>query len=277
MGLGARAYGLETRQRAGPRIEVSVECAWAARAAAHAVRDIGAAPVPRPAPVTTGSPLSVSAALIYDLSPWDGTAVEYLRRRATPAYGAPILLYLPPTGAAFAALSQVPRSDYVGLQIQSRDNESLRHLREATSTLVTAIPRVRIMTLLTESIPRLSSAAILFGHRALRVLGSGQRPTVGSIARALGLSSRTLQRRFAADGLPPPKAFLDWLTLAHVHAVAATRRQTTATVAGHSGLTSNELYRLRKRLSGLLATGRSPFQSALEDLGAYAPHVPIGQ
>jgi AraC-like DNA-binding protein len=260
-----------------PRIEVCVECDWAARAASHAVRDIGAAPVQTPTPVTAGRSLRESAALIYDLSPWDGAAVAYVRRHATRASGSPILLYLPPTGAAFAALSRVPRSDYVGLQIQSRDGESLRHLRDATSTLVTAIPRVHIMMLLAESIPRLSSAAVLFGQRVLRILGAGQRPTVGNTARALGLSPRTLQRRFTADGLPPPKAFLDWLTLAHISAVAASHNIATSSVAAHAGLTSNEMYRLRKRLSGALAGRCRPLHSALEGLGAYGPHIPLRQ
>jgi AraC-like DNA-binding protein len=238
-----------------PRIEVRVESDWAARAACHAVRQSGAAPVvgasyavplPRPSP---------PAALVYDLSPWDPSAVAYLARRARQPEGIPILLYLPPTGAAFAALSRVPKSGYLGVQIQARDAESLSHLRAAASDLVLAVPHVRILRLLTDAVPALSSAALLFGQRALRVLGAGQRPTVASVARGLGLSSRTLQRRFQADGLPAPKAFLDWLTLVHVQTVAESQQVTAARVAARAGMTGNDLYRMRKRVRELAGCG----------------------
>jgi AraC-like DNA-binding protein len=184
---------------------------------------------------------------VYDLSPWDSSALAFLRQRSAALATAPILLYLPPTGAAFAALAHVPKSEYTGLQVQARDGNSLRHLHDATNTLVNGLPRVHIMRQLTEAIPDLSGVARLFAHRALRILGSGQRPTVAAIARGLGLSPRTLQRRFAADGLPPPKALLDGLTLAHVDAVARMQNLSVARAAARAGLTSNDLYRLRKR------------------------------
>ena len=66
-----------------PRVEVRVETEWAARAACHAVRQAGSAPVvgasdtvplPRPRP---------PGALVYDLSPWDRTATAYLERLGT--------------------------------------------------------------------------------------------------------------------------------------------------------------------------------------------------
>ena len=250
-GAAVRRVGTRSWSHLEPRVEVRVESAWAAQAACHAVRDVGATPVvgasyavplPRPSP---------PAALVYDLSPWDPAAVAYLERRRREAERIPILLYLPPTGAAFSALSRVPRSGYLGVQIQARDAESLDHLRAAATELVLAIPRVRILRFLTEAAPPLSSAALLFGQRALRVLGAGQRPTVASVARGLGLSSRTLQRRFQADGLPAPKAFLDWLTLLYVRTVAESRQVTAARVAACAGITSNDLYRMRKRVREL--------------------------
>ena len=234
-----------------PRVEVRIASDWAARAACHAVRDVGATPVvgasyavPLPRP-------SAPAALVYDLSPWDEGAVAYLARRAREAERIPILLYLPPTGAAFAALSRVPRSGYLGVQIQARDADSLGHLRVAATELVRAIPSVRILHRLAEGAPALSSAGLQFGQRALRVLGAGHRPTVASVARGLGLSTRSLQRRFQADGLPPPKAFLDWLTLVYVRTVAESGQATAARVAARSGITSNDLYRMRKRVGDL--------------------------
>jgi AraC-like DNA-binding protein len=182
---------------------------------------------------------------VSDLSPWDASAVEHLEQRSARI---PVLLYLPPTGVAFAALANLSDLSEVRLQVQSRDGESLRHLRDTAAALVRAIPHEHVMGVLAAAMPGISSVAWLFGHRALRVLGSGRRPTVRALARALGFSPRTLQRRLAVDGLPSPKVFLDWLTLAHVRAVAASGQLTMARAAARAGLTSNDLYRIRKRV-----------------------------
>lgn len=187
-------------------------------------------------------------ALVYDLSPWDRGATASLRAYTTRV-GAPVLLYLPPTGSAFAALSGVEQRDGMELQVQCRDQESLQHLREAARRLVAAIPRVRVMDCLAHCLPNISSAAFLFAHRTLAILASGRRPTVTAIARGLGLSARTLQRHFARENLPCPKALLDTLTLAHVHAVAGCRHVSVAQAAAESGMNDNDLYRLRKRVS----------------------------
>jgi len=204
-----------------------------------------AVPLPRPNP---------PAALVYDLSPWDRAATAHLDRRAREQERIPVLLYLPPTGAAFAALSRLPRSAYVGVQIQARDAESLGHLRAAASELVRAIPCVRTLRLVTETMPGLSGAARRFGEWVLRALADGRRPTVESVARGLSLSPRTLQRRFHDAGLPAPKSFLDWLTLLYVQVRAECREVTPARAAAHAGITGNDLYRLRKRVRTLAVT-----------------------
>jgi AraC-like DNA-binding protein len=101
---------------------------------------------------------------------------------------------------------------------------------------------------LKRALPGLSAAAFLFGHRALGVLTSGRRPNVAALAAALGLSQRTLERRFRADGLPGPKALLDWLTLAYLQQVSRVQQRSVARVAAELELASNDLYRLRKRV-----------------------------
>ncbi len=258
-----RRCGERPPQPSVPAIEVSVACEWAARAVGHALRAVGAEPVEVQAPGVDRCSAAQPAAIVYDLSPWNRGAAEQIPQHAAQT---PILLYLPPSGAAFAALSHVPNLGDVRLQVQARDGESLGHLREAVGALVRDIPRVHIMTLLTESMPNLSSAAFLFAHGALRVLGSGRLPTVGSLARALALTPRTLQRRFTADGLPAPKAFIDWLTLAHVYDMMDARRLSMARAAAGSGLTSNDLYRTRKRVQRLLARNGTPLGVVLRQV-----------
>lgn len=258
-----------------PRIEVRISSDWAARAACHAVREVGATPVVG-APYAVPLPRpSAPAALVYDLSAWDPGAVAYLERRAREPEPIPILLYLPPTGAAFATLSGVPRSGYVGVQIQARDADSLSYLRAAAADLVQTIPRVRILQLLTEAVPMLSGVGLLFGQRALRVLGAGQRPNVASVARGLGLSMRTLQRRFQADGLPAPKAFLDWLTLLYVRTIAESGQATAVRVAARAGISSNDLYRMRKRVRCLDAPMAGLAVSSAERRHRHSPGPPV--
>ncbi|MDH4351817.1 MAG: helix-turn-helix domain-containing protein [Gemmatimonadota bacterium] len=196
----------------------------------------------------TRQALAGSAALVHDLHPWTRPAAERFGGLVRGLRGGPILLYLPASGPAFTTFSQLPKTGDIRVQVQSRDPDSMAHLRDAAVGLIRAVPRMWIMEDLKRLVPNLSSAGYLFGHRALGVLAAGRRPSVATIARALGLSQRTLQRRMRADGLPSPKALLDWLTLAHLRHVSHFQRRSVARVAADLALASNDLYRLRKRV-----------------------------
>jgi AraC-like DNA-binding protein len=230
------------------RVGVCVESDWAGRAVARALGDAGAEAVPLAPSAITARALAGSAALVYDLNPWTQTAVRRFAGVVRGLGGGPILLYLPASGPAFTTFSQLPRAGDIRVQVQSRDPDSMVHLRDAAVGLIRAVPRVWIMDELERAVPGLSAAAYLFGHRALGVLASGRRPSVATIARALGLAQRTLQRRFRTDGLPGPKALLDWLTLAYLRHVSHVQQRSVARVAADLALAPNDLYRLRKRV-----------------------------
>jgi AraC-like DNA-binding protein len=230
------------------RVGVCVESEWAGRAVSRALREAGAEAVQLGPSAITPQALAGSAALVYDLNPWTQTAARRFGGLVDGLLGGPILLYLPASGPAFTAYSQIPRAGDIRVQVQSRDPDSMAHLRDAAVGLIRAVPRVWIMDDLKRAVPGLSSASYLFGHRALGVLAAGRRPSVAAIARALGLSQRTLQRRFRADGLPSPKALLDWLTLAHLRHVSQVQKRSVARVAADLELAANDLYRLRKRV-----------------------------
>jgi len=230
------------------RVGVCVESEWAGRAVARALAHAGADAVPLGASAIASQELAGSAALVYDLNPWTQAAVRRFSGAVRGLKGGPILLYLPASGPAFTAFSQLPRTGDIRVQVQSRDVDSMAHLRDAAVGLIRAVPRVWILDNLRRAVPGLSSAAYLFGHRALGTLASGRRPRVSSIARALGVSPRALQRRFRADGLPGPKALLDWLTLAYLRRSSHVQQRSVARVAAELGLAPNDLYRLRKRV-----------------------------
>jgi AraC-like DNA-binding protein len=225
-----------------------VESEWAGRAVARALADAGADAVHLESSAIAARELAGSAALVYDLNPWTQTAARRFAGAVRGLRGGPVLLYLPASGPAFTTFSQLPRAGDIRVQVQSRDPDSMAHLRDAAVALVRAVPRVWIMDELRRAAPGLSAAAYLFGHRALGVLASGRRPGVAAITRSLGLSQRTLQRRFRADGLPGPKALLDWLTLAYLRHVSQAQQRSVARVAAELALAPNDLYRLRKRV-----------------------------
>lgn len=230
------------------RVGVCVESDWAGRAVSRALRDAGAAVIHLDSSTISPRDLTGAAALVYDLNPWTQTAAQRFSGLIRGLMGGPILLYLPPSGPAFTTFSQLPKSGDIRVQVQSRDAESMAHLRDAAVGLIRAVPRAWIMDHLKGEVPSLSGAAYLFGHRALGILASGRRPSVAALSRALGLSQRTLQRRFSADGLPGPKALLDWLTLAYVQHVSDVHQRSLTRVAADLELAPNDLYRLRKRV-----------------------------
>jgi len=230
------------------RVGVCVESEWAGRAVSRALREAGAVAVHLDSSTITPEQLAGSAALVHDLNPWTRTAAQRFDGLVRGLMGGPILLYLPASGPAFTTFSELPKAGDIRVQVQSRDPDSMTHLREAAFGLIRAVPRVWIMDALKRAVPGLSSAAYLFGHRALGVLAAGRRPSVATISRALGLSQRTIQRRFRADGLPGPKALLDWLTLAHLRHVSHLQSRSVARAATDVGLAPNDLYRLRKRV-----------------------------
>jgi AraC-like DNA-binding protein len=230
------------------RVGVCVESEWAERSVARALGDAGAVAVHLASSAITSQALAGSAALVYDLHPWTPAAARRFAGVVRGLRGGPVLLYLPASGPAFTTFSQLPRAGDIRVQVQSRDPDSMAHLRDAAVSLVRAVPGVWIMDELKRALPGLSAAAFLFGHRALGVLTSGRRPNVAALAAALGLSQRTLERRFRADGLPGPKALLDWLTLAYLQQVSRVQQRSVARVAAELELASNDLYRLRKRV-----------------------------
>jgi AraC-like DNA-binding protein len=229
-------------------VGVCVESEWAGRAVARALRDAGAVAVHLDSSTTTPRQLAGSAALVHDLNPWNRTAGQRFSGLVRGLMGGPVLLYLPASGPAFTTFSALPKTGDIRVQVQSRDPDSMAHLRDAALGLIRAVPRAWIMDHLKRAVPGLSSASYLFGHRALGVLASGRRPSVATISLALRLSQRTLQRRFRADGLPSPKALLDWLTLAYLQQISHCQNRSVARVAAALELAPNDLYRLRKRV-----------------------------
>ena len=237
-----------------PHIGFCMADGWARRCATDSLRRAGAAPEPVVLDRLNGPCTWRFSALVYDLNPWNRTAELQLHRLRSAAPEMPLLLYLPPTGAAFSTVRGIPAPDAVQLQVQSRDTDSLRKLDDAMRWLIRSIPRTRVMELVSARLPRLPPIAYLFGHRVLTTLSAGHRPKAATIARALGISPRTLERRFARDDLPAPKAFMDWLTLLLIAATVDCFGVSPTRAGANTCLSPNDVYRLRRRLLGKTGT-----------------------
>ncbi len=270
-GVPDGSFAWETPQCVGCCVETS----WANRAIARSLTEqrVRAVPV-RVEDLLRQSRDARVEGLVYDLAPWTTMAWHGFRYLTDGRPELPVLLYLPPTGSAFAVLGELPNTDRVRIQVQGRDAQSLQSLKSSVSWLITSSPRLEVMALIRLTVSKLPSTAYLFAHQVLIMLGAGCRPSVFSVARTLGVCSRTVERRLAHAHMPPPKRLLDWITLLYIGAVAVSTHKSICQSATSVGLSSNDIYRIRRRLLGSWngrPLGIRAFWSEL--LGAFALEV----
>jgi hypothetical protein len=157
------------------------------------------------------------------------------------------LLYLPAKPVAFDMATDILQRPATLVQLQSRDVDGLNHLGNAMHRLVSWVPCQSVINTVCAACHPLDPVAHLFVHRVLSELISGRRPSVFGVGAAMRLSPRTLERRFVRIGLPAPKRLLDLVTMELVARSADYSGASAAKVGRSFGLTSNDLYRLRKR------------------------------
>lgn len=192
------------------------------------------------------------AALIHDLSPWDGEGVVQVLtvRREHPDL--PILVYAPALVGVADFLVRCGALMGLRAEFQQRFTaEEIDRLHLLLVGLLAERPRARVMQMLRAVAPAAPPRTWAFAERALVHLGEERGPAtlrVWSLARELGTSQRTLERAWRDTALPPPKEFLDWLALLLATVSAAAAGTTVAKAAQDLRIHSRHLYRLRRRL-----------------------------
>jgi len=242
-------YGMKRCENVIHVVGCAVHTAWADLFARRLIERAGARTAPiSPVEFLRDPVRQRFRALVYDLAPWNNGAVRQIAvfRQMRPEI--PILFYLPPTPDAFALVPACASLTNVRLLIQERHDRGFRGLEREVAWLLSAEPSVRLLNIIETTLPFGSSIAGRLTRNTLDQLASGLRPSVTDAAQALSVSVRTLQRVMAKDGLPAPKEFLDWLTLLHVHFVAAWHGSSEAAIARRINLDANQRYRLRRRL-----------------------------
>ena len=189
------------------------------------------------------------SALIYDLAPWDDQALVGINRFRRWRPELPILFYVPPVSRAVALIPRCGGIGNVRFRIQERNGNGMPEFRRDVAWLVQSVPSGEIITRLREAFPEMPSSLLQLARYVLRTPDDNQRPTVGSAARALRLSKRTLERRVRCDGLPAPKELIDWIMLLHVSFIASRGSTSMSRVARCVGVNANDLYRIKSRLA----------------------------
>jgi hypothetical protein len=188
---------------------------------------------------------------VYDLAPWDRSAVELVRliRRENPIL--PIFLYPPPVPGATELVLECGSIIGVSAQSQSHVANAVSALRRGVYDLLDSVAELVFVGLIQEVVHRAPHEVLEFTRVTLRVLQTEQRVaslSVTRIALRLRVPTRTLRRSWQRTSLPSPKEMLDWLVLLFVNFEAERRGVPVSKIATRLGLDRQHLYRIRRRL-----------------------------
>jgi hypothetical protein len=190
---------------------------------------------------------STYAGLVYDLAPWDDTAMETVLRVRSDFPTMPIFLVVPSGERAAVLLARCAALPCVhgvlhGPGVVPRVRDGLQVLLANTPASVVGHVLLALFPELPERIAEYATC-VIEGLEADR-----DAVRVGELLPTLALTPRVAERTFSQAGLPTPKRLADWLTLMLI-AMTAERGQTTlADAARHLGYNSNDFYRLRHRV-----------------------------
>lgn len=191
-------------------------------------------------------------ALIHDLAPWDISCVRQFERIRREYPDLPILFYAPARPGVAELLVRCARLSWLRAELQqSFCVQETHRVRDVLRSLREEEPRARLFRMIQTVAPGAPQRAWSFTQLALKNLRRcppADRLTVVRLADRLGVSERTLERSWSRSVLPPPKEFLEWLTLLLVSLMAVSSGATVSRVARGLGIDSQRLYRLRLRL-----------------------------
>jgi hypothetical protein len=187
---------------------------------------------------------------VYDLTPFDATAWDFLGRLRACVPGLPVLLYPPARRGVGPLILRCARIPLIEVELQT-DPPSTPALRAAIRRALHAAPAAQVLRVMSTVLPGRPPfvtrflSTVLFGLQARRFSGV---PRLTEIARAMATSRRSLERSWKANALSSPKELLDWATLLLATHTGATTGIRTAAAARAMGLDGQHLYRLRRRL-----------------------------
>jgi hypothetical protein len=188
-----------------------------------------------------------TAAVVHDLLPF-GDALSRLRTWRSALPTVPIILYAPAMPGVEPRLIEAAQLPGVyGLLQFDRPGEAAR-LADHVRHWIGSAPELRVRRVLDALFPDLPAEVRRFLFTTLQRLATpGAGASVREVAAELGVSARTLERRFPR-ALPGPKKWAGLMTLFHVGISAEWGREEIPAAARRLGVRTVTLGRTWRRL-----------------------------
>ncbi len=224
----------------------------------RAIDLVGAEPVPISFAQLQSGRYEGLHGLVYDLSPWTAASAATLMGILDSHPEARIFLYVPVRAEALEMVSGFAGMGHVCTKVENSSVATFGLLCGLVGYVASGGADALCERAVSQAVPGLTPAM----RNLVRVAAANvARPTslgapnVEMLARELGVSPRTLVRRFTGVGLPPPKEFLDWMLLLQVADKTVREGGPALHAARTLGCNANAFYRIKKRRLGSGATG----------------------
>lgn len=209
--------------------------------------------------------------VVYDLYPWNESALRMVERVAAQHPEIPLLLYPPTHMHGIGAL--LVRAGALGAELsaefQGVNHDDLQEFCHSLHTLCQSAPRARLKATVAGSLQH--APAIVHGYvgAVIDMLFEGTRKVDVSVSRTVnrvGSTTRTLERACERASLPTPKELSSWVVLIYLADLARRTRVPMPVAAKRCGVNTNQLYRLRRRLLRDGLSDRARYRASIEDI-----------
>lgn len=209
--------------------------------------------------------------VIYDLHPWDESALRTVERMAAQHPEVPLLLYPPAHIPGVGAL--LVRAGALGAELsaefQGENHVDFQRFRRSLRMLLQSVPRAKLKATVAESLQH--TPAIVQGYVGVVIdmlfEGNGKADvSVDRVARRVRSTTRTLERACEKASLPTPKELSSWMVLIRLADRARRAGVPMPVAAKRCGVNTNKLYRLRRRLLRNGSSDRARASATIEDI-----------
>jgi AraC-like DNA-binding protein len=192
-----------------------------------------------------------TAAFVFDLAPWNQSAVALLRRIRADHADLPVLLYAPIRVGVARLLTECAECAPLWAELQHEGPAEADRLARVLREVLSSHRQAQVLRRVSLVLRDLPDDVTRFCRTALRTLGAadpGRRFSVEAVAAAMGVSRRYLERAFKRKRMMRPNELLDWVILLSAAALADDRRTGLYAAGPILGVERARLRRVRKRL-----------------------------
>jgi len=188
--------------------------------------------------------------LVYDASPSEENVSPTIRELWLRFPDLPLLLYVPPLpyiGRVLTATRDVPT---VVIELQTQALSEPERLRARIRELLGRTANTNFRRILGDVLSKMPDSLRLLIEQQVHSLEVGRpgQPSVGLLASQTGLTLRRIEQVSRSANLPAPRDLLDSVTLLWIAFGARRRGISTARFAKEVGISTERLYRMRRRL-----------------------------